>query len=116
MNNNVMDINKFLITGKFGAFRKPLTNYLTKDSEIWLAVVDVVKQTINKTNPNGVALGMDVYHMDVYHGRERMKVVGIREKEVELEGDYSGGTHNVTQRFWEKIEGLRSEKQPFTIK
>lgn len=33
------------------------------------------------------------------HG-EVFKVVGIREHELELEGDWSGGTHNVCQRGW----------------
>ena len=35
-----------------------------------------------------------------------MKIVGIRENEVELEGDYSGGTHNVCQTDWLPIEGV----------
>lgn len=40
-------------------------------------------------------LGMIVYHRDIYQCREPLKVVGIKEDEVELEGDYSGGTFNV---------------------
>lgn len=32
------------------------------------------------------------------------KVVGIRENELEIEGDFSGGTHNVCQRGWEPID------------
>ena len=51
-------------------------------------------------------LGMMVYHEKIYDGKEKMKVVGIRETEVELEGDYSGGTHNVTQKDWQSIKGL----------
>lgn len=35
-----------------------------------------------------------------------MKIVGIRETEVELEGDFSGGTHNVVQKSWLPIKGL----------
>lgn len=50
-------------------------------------------------------LGMRVYHDDIYKGKEPMKVVGIREKEVELEGDYSGGTHSVCQKDWLPIKG-----------
>lgn len=46
------------------------------------------------------------FHEDIYKGNERMKVVGIRETEVELEGDYSGGTHAVTQKDWHPIKGL----------
>jgi hypothetical protein len=41
-----------------------------------------------------------VYIEGVYHGREPFKIVGIRETQVELEGDFSGGTHNVTQKDW----------------
>ena len=51
--------------------------------------------------------GQMVYHKDLYWGREQMKIVGLRENEVELEGDYSGGTHNVCQRGWMPIKGVR---------
>jgi hypothetical protein len=47
-----------------------------------------------------------VYHKDIYDGKEQMKIVGLRENEVELEGDWSGGTHNVCQRDWKPIEGV----------
>lgn len=43
-------------------------------------------------------LGMQVFHENIYNGKELMEVVGIRETEVELEGDYSGGTHAVKQK------------------
>lgn len=50
-----------------------------------------------------IQLGMyPVYVNSVYEGREPLKIVGIRENEVELEGDYSGGTHDVTQKQWFK--------------
>jgi len=49
---------------------------------------------------------MRVYHKDIYEGKEPMKIVGIRKTEVELEGDYSGGTHNMIQRDWHPIKGL----------
>ncbi len=52
------------------------------------------------------ALGMKVFHKGIYNGKELMTVVGIRYTEVELEGDYSGGTHNVKQTSWLPIEGL----------
>lgn len=51
-------------------------------------------------------LGMNVFHETIYDGNECMKVVGIRYEEVELEGDYSGGTHNVIQKEWFPIKGL----------
>ena len=41
-----------------------------------------------------------VYVESVYHGQEPFKVVGIRENQVELEGDFSGGTHNICQKDW----------------
>lgn len=62
-------------------------------------------------------LGQTVYHKSIYDGREPLKVVGLRESEVELEGDYSGGTHNVCQRSWLPIDGvlLGKGKQSATI-
>jgi hypothetical protein len=41
-----------------------------------------------------------VYIESVYDGHEPFKIVGIRENQVELEGDFSGGTHNVIQKGW----------------
>jgi len=43
-------------------------------------------------------------------GHEPMKIVGIREYSVELEGDYSGGTHNVCQKDWMPIDGVLMER------
>lgn len=62
-------------------------------------------------------LGQTVYHKSIYDGKEPLKVVGLRESEIELEGDYSGGTHNVCQRSWLPIEGvlLQNDTQPATI-
>jgi len=51
-------------------------------------------------------LGMSVFHEKIYDGNECMKVVGIRQDQVELEGDFSGGTNNVTQKDWLPINGL----------
>lgn len=53
-----------------------------------------------------IELGKKVYHEEIYEGKEVMKIVGIREFEVELEGDYSGGTHNVIQREWMPVKGV----------
>jgi len=52
----------------------------------------------------------EIYHEDIYQGREKMKITGIRKTEIELEGDYSGGTHDVCQRDWLPIEGVLLEK------
>lgn len=53
-----------------------------------------------------IELGNKAYHRDVYDGKELMEIVGIRKDEVELRGDYSGGTHNVIQDSWLPIDGL----------
>lgn len=44
------------------------------------------------------------------HG-EVFTVVGIRENELELEGDWSGGTHNVSQRSWVPIDDCKLHKR-----
>jgi hypothetical protein len=52
-----------------------------------------------------ISLGMyPVYCDDLYWGHEPFKIVGIRENKIEIEGDFSGGTHNVTQRDWIDVE------------
>lgn len=53
-----------------------------------------------------VHLGMRCFHDSIYDGKELMEVVGIRKDSVELQGDYSGGTHKVCQKDWHPIEGL----------
>lgn len=55
------------------------------------------------TNP--IKIGDYVYHRKVYDHQEHLKVVGITDTELWLEGDYSGGTHNVCQRDWLPIKG-----------
>lgn len=52
-----------------------------------------------------IAIGDIVYHRSVYEHKEPLKVVGITETEICLEGDYSGGTNNVCQRSWLPIKG-----------
>ncbi|MCD7923671.1 MAG: hypothetical protein LUI85_02815 [Bacteroides sp.] len=56
-------------------------------------------------NFNDLKIGMTVYHRDVYNHREPLKVVGITETEIKLQGDFSGGTHNVIQEAWLPIKG-----------
>lgn len=61
---------------------------------------------------NAFRLGDRVTHPDIYHGNEVFTVVGIRERELELEleGDWSGGTHGTVQRAWHPLEGtVRAE-------
>lgn len=57
-----------------------------------------------------IEIGMIIYHQKVYDSKEPVKVVGIRETEVELEGDYSGGTHNVCQKEWLPISGVSKKE------
>lgn len=52
-----------------------------------------------------LSIGDIVYHRSIYEHKEPMKIVGITETHVQLEGDYSGGTHNVCQRDWLPIKG-----------
>jgi hypothetical protein len=51
-------------------------------------------------------LGQKVRHKEIYNGKETMEVVGIKNDEVLLKGDYSGGTHNVEQESWMPTKGL----------
>lgn len=38
-----------------------------------------------------------------YYRDEVFTIIGIRETELELQGDWSGGTNNVCQRSWYPI-------------
>lgn len=60
-------------------------------------------------------IGDIVYHRSVYQHNEPLKVVGITEDKLLLEGDYSGGTHNVCQRNWLPIKGT-SRIRNYTFK
>lgn len=58
-----------------------------------------------------LTLHQKVYHKEIYKGEERMTITGMKvdtqgKLMVELEGDYSGGTHNVCQREWFYTDGL----------
>lgn len=50
-------------------------------------------------------LGMIVFHQEIYHGNERMEIVGLRKTEVELLGDFSGGA-DIICKDWFPIDGL----------
>lgn len=47
-----------------------------------------------------------IIHPEIYGGKEIFTVVGIRMNELELRGDWSGGTHNVDQIGWFKRDGV----------
>lgn len=51
-------------------------------------------------------IGQKVRHKAVYKGKEVFEIIGIRRDHVELEGDFSGGTHCVTQKEWLPKDGL----------
>lgn len=55
---------------------------------------------------NKIELNNIVYHRDVYSHNEPLRVVGIRFDQLELEGDYSGGTNGVKQKSWMPIVGV----------
>lgn len=52
-----------------------------------------------------IRIGDIVYHRDIYLHNEPLKVIGITEDRLLLEGDYSGGTHNIIQSSWMPIKG-----------
>lgn len=56
-------------------------------------------------------LGQTVYHKDVYNFKEPLKVIGIRVTELELEGDYSGGTGCAVGAVWLPISGVAYKNQ-----
>lgn len=63
-------------------------------------------------------LGQFIYHKELYWGRERMEVTGIKKNEVLLKGDWSGGTHCVTQEGWMPMKGVlknRSKVNPLDV-
>jgi hypothetical protein len=72
--------------------------------------------TQNSTDPNlkstvlaehrSFKMWQTVYHREVYEHKEPLKIVGITEDKLFLEGDYSGGTNNVCQRSWLPIKGV----------
>lgn len=61
---------------------------------------------MNHSNKTDFKIGQIVYHRDVYEHKEPLKIVGIRENTLELEGDYSGGTNNIIGKQWLPITGV----------
>lgn len=58
-----------------------------------------------------IYLGQKAKHKDLYNGREVFEIVGLKKGEVLLEGDFSGGTHNVKQESWVPRKGLILENR-----
>ena len=63
---------------------------------------------MNKKNVKAMELklGQTVFHKELYDGNWPFKVAGIRKHEIELEGDYSGGTNEGSHKEWYLIEGV----------
>lgn len=62
-------------------------------------------------------LGEKVYHRNVYEHKEPLRIVGILEDKLLLEGDFSGGTHGAIQRDWLPIKGTsRIYNHAFKVK
>ena len=109
------DLDEF---GKIKSFdlHEFIASTLSHDSDVHISIVNVhpedwddLKQYdwfTDYDKPISYDLGDYVYHKDIYNGKEKMKIVGIREDSVELEGDYSGGTHAIVQKDWLNIDGL----------
>lgn len=49
-------------------------------------------------------IGQTVYHRSIYNHKEPLKIIGILEDKLLLEGDFSGGTHPTTQHCWLPIK------------
>lgn len=69
-------------------------------------------------------IGKKAFHKDIYDGHEMIEIIGMKAvKEngvinsyVLLEGDFSGGTHNVKQSAWLPAEGVTLAKRVCTEK
>jgi hypothetical protein len=53
-----------------------------------------------------IHLGQKARHKMLYNGKETFTIVGYTQEEVLLKGDFSGGTHCVTQESWLPKKGL----------
>lgn len=56
-----------------------------------------------------------VYHKDFYNYKKPFKVVGIRQHEIELEGDFSCNAQNIIQKCWVSIDKIQESKFNNTI-
>lgn len=77
----------------------------TCSKEIYDKYKDCQKGSVTRIL-GSIEIGATVWHKEIYWGREPMKIIGIRGDAVELQGDYSGGTHNVCQASWMSKDGL----------
>ena len=85
--------------------------------QVWNECEQEQLRIANVSGCHSFRIGDIVYHRSVYEHKEPLKVVGIAEDKLLLEGDYSGGTHNVVQRDWLPIKGTsRIRNHTFKLK
>ena len=99
-------MRKFIITAEMRDLEKQVLQEEISYSRMIELLCEKAQQWHQKKLDGTLSIGQKVYHKDIYDGKELMEVVGIRKTQVELEGDYSGGTHNVCQKDWVSIEGI----------
>ena len=89
------------------AFCEENSNWEPADISPDLCAQGEKRELFEKVVANGVEIkiGDTVYHRSIYEHKEPLRVVGITENALLLEGDYSGGTHNVCQRDWLPLKG-----------
>lgn len=51
-------------------------------------------------------IGQKAKHRELYNGKEVFEIIGFKQDEVLLKGDFSGGTHKVEQESWMPKKGL----------
>lgn len=73
-------------------------------------LIDDLIQIVESENSNIIELGDIVIYPDAYP-TEEFEVVGIRKTQVELEGDWSGGTHHVKSKCWIDINSVKLVKK-----
>jgi len=74
-------------------------------NDISVSSIESLKDLLSKYN---VKLGNLIkMKFDFPLDNEIFRVIGLREKELEVEGDFSAGTHNVCQSCWYKKELIK---------
>lgn len=112
--SNVDELNTYLNDGWEIERETVLPVSSGKDNRRLGSVIYILNKP-EQPNPTPT-LHQKVYHKDIYKGGEQMTITGMKvdtkgQLMVQLEGDYSGGTHNVCQREWYYADGLLYEKQ-----
>jgi hypothetical protein len=108
---SLLDVDEQHTNNKYVQDEKYEINCLSMTNKTFVAsggATYIVKfKNLFGVKPEELKFGQKVYHKELYNGKEEMTVRGITEDKVLLEGDYSGGTHNVKQEDWLPIDGVR---------